>query len=132
MENIQNYLNSLWTGIIENHAFDIFNHSIKFDIKVISNEEEVYHQLRFNNVKAFYYLNDQPPFEPEDDDYLELTAITFLKEKTKQIKVSCGSSEYSHLSTKTNFSLEIWGREMIIEASVVEIDGKFFDVGFSE
>lgn len=131
MEDIQNYLNCLWSGIIERHVFDIFNHSILFNIKVINNGEQFHHQLKFNNVKAFYYLNDQSPFDPEGDDCLELTSVTFLKEKSKQIKVSCVSDEYPHLTTRTNFCLEIWGRELIIEASAVDIDGKLFDVGLS-
>lgn len=131
LEDIQDYLNCLWSGIIENHVIDIFNHSILFDINVVNNGEEIHHQLKFSNVKALYYLNDQSPFEPEDDDYLELTSVTFQKEKTKRINVSCVSNEYPHLATKANFSLEIWGREMLIEASSVEIDGKLFEVGFS-
>lgn len=131
IEEIQDYLNCLWSGIIEKHVIDIFNHSILLDIKIINNGEEFHHQLKFNNVKAFYYLNDQPPLKPEDDDYLELTSITFQKEKRKFIKVISDSDEYPHLSTRANFSLEIWGREMIIEASSVEMDGKLFEVGFS-
>ena len=132
MNDIQDYLNCLWSGVIERHVIDLFKHSVLMDIKVINNGKAIQHQLKFNQVKALYYLNDQAPLEPEDDDYLELTSVTFQKEETKQVKVSYDSHEYPHLTTEANFSLEIWGREMIIEASSVEIDGKLFDVGLAK
>ncbi|GGH61408.1 hypothetical protein GCM10008014_36820 [Paenibacillus silvae] len=132
MESIQDYLNSLWSGVIEKHVFDLFNHCILFDIKVVDKGKTIQHQLKFTNVKSFYYLNDQIPFEPEYDDYLELTSISFQNEKNKVIKVSSYLNEHPHLATNINFSLEIWGRELFIEASSIEIDGKLFHVGFSK
>lgn len=103
MDKLQDYLNRLWSGIIEKQVIDLFNHFILFEIKVIDKGATTFHQLKFNNVKALYYLNDQPPYEPEEDDYLELTSITFEKERTKEIKVSSTSKEYSHLTSKPNF-----------------------------
>ncbi|MDP4098471.1 hypothetical protein OIN60_17190 [Paenibacillus sp. P96] len=132
MDRIQEYLNGLWSGVVENHVIDLFNHCILLDIKVINQGVTIQHQLKFKNVKSFYYLNDQYPFEPEVGDYLELTSVTFQKGNTKEIKVTSDSSEYPHLTTNTNFALEIWGREVFIEASSIEIDGKLFDVGFSK
>lgn len=132
MKEVQNYLNFLWSGTIEKHVIDLFHHSMTLHIRVINGGEESNHLLKFINVKAFYYFNDQSPFEPEVDDFLELTSVTYLPEKEMQIKVSDISHACSHLQTKVNFSLEIWGREMIIEASAVEIDGLLFNVGFSQ
>jgi hypothetical protein len=131
LDKLQDHLNRLWSGIIEKQVIDLFNHFILFEIKVIDKGATTFHHLKFNSVKALYYLNDQPPYEPEEDDYLELTSITFEKERTKEMKVSSTSKEYSHLTSKPNFLLEIWGRELLIEASSVEINGNLFEVGFA-
>ncbi|AWV32364.1 hypothetical protein [Paenibacillus odorifer] len=131
MKELQDNLNKLWASIIEKQVIDIFNHFILFEIKSINNGEVSFHQLKFNNVKSIYYINDQLPFEPEEDDYLELTSVLFEKERTNEIKVSSKSKEYSYLTSNSNFLIEIWGRELLIEASSVEIDGKLFEVGFT-
>ncbi|WP_147614417.1 hypothetical protein [Paenibacillus odorifer] len=131
LKELQDNLNKLWASIIEKQVIDIFNHFILFEIKSINNGEVSFHQLKFNNVKSIYYINDQLPFEPEEDDYLELTSVLFEKERTNEIKVSSKSKEYSYLTSNSNFLIEIWGRELLIEASSVEIDGKLFEVGFT-
>ncbi len=131
LKELQDNLNKLWASIIEKQVIDIFNHFILFEIKSINNGGVSFHQLKFNNVKSLYYINDQLPFEPEEDDYLELTSVIFEKERTNEIKVSSKSKEYSYLTSNSNFLIEIWGRELLIEASSVEIDGKLFEVGFT-
>ncbi|WP_310551894.1 YxiG family protein [Paenibacillus glufosinatiresistens] len=128
MEKLQDCLNKVWSGIIEKHIIDLYNHFILFEIKVISKGTTTSHQLKFNNVRTIYYLNDQPPFEPEEDDYLELTSVTF-EEEAKEIKINSTKNEYSYLKSSPNFLVEIWGRELLIDASSVEIDGDLFELG---
>ncbi|ARU62151.1 hypothetical protein CBW65_14935 [Tumebacillus avium] len=129
MENLQDLLNCLWAGVIEKHTVDLFNHTIEFDVRTNWGGVISYHHLKFTGVKAVYYINDQFPSEPEEGDYLELSSVSYDKDMEMEVKVSADSKEYSHLNSKANFLLEIWGREVLIDALSVEVDGKFFEVG---
>jgi len=128
VNELQNLLNNLWTGTIESHVFDIYNHVIQLNVKVIRDNRISHHCLKFRGVKSIYYINDQYPFSPEKDDYLELTSVTYESESLRKIKVASLSKDFSHLTSNTNFSIEIWGREIFIHAASIEVDGKIFEI----
>jgi len=123
LNSIQDVLNYLWSGMIKNHSIDLLYHKIEFEIEILNEGKFFLHYLKFSNVKSFYYLNDQEPFVPEDNDYLELSAVYYEREESKKIEVKSTKSTGFYRSTNPNFILEIWGREMYIEASSIEVDG---------
>ncbi|MDU4698582.1 MULTISPECIES: YxiG family protein [Paenibacillus] len=127
MLELQNYLNKLWTCVIEDHDIDLFNQFIFFNLKAVCRGEITYHSLKFKNVKSFYYLNGQDLYEPETDDYLELTSVSYLDEKVGVI-ANYGLEADLYRHTKANFMIEIWNREIFIESSLVEVDGISFEI----
>lgn len=53
---LQDCLNSLWANIIEKIDADIFSHTITVQTKESEHEAVRNHQLRFEQVSSFYFL----------------------------------------------------------------------------
>ncbi|MHB9941521.1 hypothetical protein CF065_07805 [Clostridium sporogenes] len=134
---LQNELNELWAGIIEIFQIDILNNTISFIIKVIEYEEEKKYSVVFNGVSSYYFVHDSGEkrynlFDPEKGDYLELTSIDYY-EKGLDIKIKSLTEEWAkQYYSNTNFVLEIWSSMLFIGAKSVTINGKIFEVGYSE
>ncbi|MNK75063.1 hypothetical protein D3C87_945970 [compost metagenome] len=125
---LQDYLNRFWASKIDNHIIDLFNHYILFEVVALNHGTSSSHYLKFHQVKSFYYTNDQLPIMPEEDDYLELSSVVFEQEKSNKIELRFNGGE-NYRSSSMNFILEIWGREMLVESSSIEVDGMLFDIG---
>ncbi|MEM1504797.1 hypothetical protein RG959_15425 [Domibacillus sp. 8LH] len=122
MTRLQDCLNSLWANIIEKMDTDIFSHTIAFQTKEIEHETVHNHQLRFEQVSSFYFLEGAGKerfhlLETEEDNYLELTSIHYYPEGIGSISIQSEKEEWAkqYLSS-ANFPIEIWGSILFVEA----------------
>ncbi|WP_315077929.1 hypothetical protein [uncultured Clostridium sp.] len=134
---LQNKLNELWAGVIELFQINILKNTISFIIKVIEDGQEHKYNVVFNGVSSYYFVHDSGEsrynlFDPEDDDYLELTSIDYYKNGL-DIKMKSFTEEWAkQYYSNTNFVLEIWSSILFIEAKSVTINKETFEVGYSK
>lgn len=123
MVSVQAILNQLWTGVMKKHAFDLFNHTIELEIETMNDGTRTSYLLKIFEVKSVYYINDQEPFEPDEDDYLEITSISYVVGKKVEMDIVGPANKSIARGSPINLIFEIWGREMYIEAGYIEING---------
>lgn len=127
-------LNELWASTIKKYDFNILKNTISFELKTIDMGHEAHHQLIFEGVSAWYYVENigARRFITKDDEdyYLELTSIDFYKRGIGEIKPWSISEEWANqYYANANFALEIWSSLLLIEAKSVVINGNRFEVG---
>ena len=127
-------LNSLWTGIIKRINFDLLKHSIVLELEIIENTKVFNYELIFEEVSSYFFLNNEGNnrieiYPYEEGDYLELTAIHYIKEGIGDIVIKSQQEEWTrNLYASANFVLEIWSSYLFIEAKSVLVNGKKFYV----
>ncbi|WP_251272849.1 hypothetical protein [Domibacillus indicus] len=138
MTCLQDCLNDLWANVIQKMDIDVFNHTITFQTKEIEHETIRNHQLRFEQVSSFYFLEGAGKerfrvLETEEDSYLELTSIYYYPEGIGSISIQSETEEWAEqYSSNSNFSLEIWSSILFVEAKRVVINHSVFDVEYPE
>lgn len=138
MKQIKECLNDLWANVIDDINIDVYNHRIVFttranDIGIVKN-----YKLTFEQVSSFYFLENAGEdrynqFEPEEDDYLELTSINYHPQGVGLISINSKTDDWvKQYISNANFSLEIWSSMLFVEAKRVLINDKGFDVGYPQ
>jgi hypothetical protein len=133
VKELQEQLNSLWAGVVEQLQFDILNHKITFHIKV-NNGIVQKSELIFKEVSAYYFIENSGDerlnlIEPDDGDYLELTSIDYYENGVGLVSIQSSSIDWvEQYYSSANFVLELWSSMLLIEAKSVTINGKAFNV----
>lgn len=123
----QSKVNCMWESIIESYMFDALTHCINMELKLIENQIVTTHKMTIYGVKSILYLNDAELYMPEDGDYLELTSITIDISKVNKIETWNIEKKSQHLESQANVILEIWNREVLIDAVGFILDGQKYE-----
>ncbi len=136
LSEIQEKLNILWASMITKLTVDILRHSIRFDLTVIKNGDEVDFILQFDGVSSFYFVEDAGekrlyPIEPDEGDYTEISTIHYYKLGVGQLNITSKSETWvKQYNSSANFALELWNSLLLIEASSILINGDRFNVNY--
>ena len=129
MSTLTERLNNLWESIIKKIDINILNSSISIDLELVEDGNCSKHTIVFKKVSSHFYLNNIGEsrlniYQPEEDEYLELTSINYLKDGISQIKVISTTETWANQCfASANFVLEIWSRVLFIEAKIIIVDG---------
>ncbi len=133
-------LAQLEEGRIQKLEFDILQHTIAFVVKVYKSDDDFeFVNVIFSKVSTFYFVNDTGKrrfeiYDPDPEDRYELTSISWYKEGIGTIKVIASASTnnvtwLNYWSSSANFDIELGAAALFIEAQIVSINGKVFEVG---
>jgi hypothetical protein len=134
-KKIQNLLNGLWYGKITNASFNLLLRHIDFSISVSDNALQKQHNLKFEGVSSYYFINNMKQsrfdiFPYEEGDYLELTSISYKDKGIGNFR-SVSNEEWLRVwYSNANFVIEIWSSILFIEANKVVIDDEVFEVKY--
>ena len=131
---LQQQLNKLWAGTIEELDFNIHNHTISFKIKSKWGDTIEKFNVIFSDVSSFYFVQAIGKrrlvlSKPELGDYKELTSINFYKDGVGKITVESSASWAQQWYSSANFVIEIWDSILFIEAKAVIVNNKIFGAG---
>lgn len=128
---LQENFDKLIESIIESYNWDILNNKLSMSLIQLENGLTSKHQLEFRNVSCLYFSNNTSQkrtiiVPTEDDDYLELTSIHLLAEKTS-ISLNSDEDTWIHqFDGGGNVVLELWNKLLVIECSQVIIDNQIY------
>lgn len=126
--SIQNILDPLWSSKIVKFEINLDKHEILLELKL--DDKEPAHQLTFNDVSSFYYVNspDTKKIGMPKWDYSEVTSLVFI-EDGEMIRIETSKTTSSKYYSLANFLIEIWSTMFFIEAQRFSIDGKVIYLG---
>ena len=132
-EAIGTQLDELMSGVIETYLFDIVKRTIAFAGSIHHTEGNQPFTLRFEDVAAFYFVQDRGlgrfhQLELEEWDYIELTMAYY--EPAGMGSHHLTTIYKSSFPSTPNFAVEIWSTTLFIEAGQVIINGTRYAVGF--
>ncbi len=134
-DDLEEQLNNLEYGKIDNLNFDILRHSIVLDFKIYvsTNNFEIF-KLAFLNVSSFYFVEDSGSDRfklriPDPGDYEEFTSISYYRNGIGKISIQ-SSDDFLTWYSSANFAIEIWNSLLFIECKSISINGKVFEVGY--
>lgn len=133
ISNLKNDLNSIWATVIKDNNFDMLKNQISFKLKLISHDIETDYNLIFKQVSSFFFINENGELrfnfnEYEEGNYLELTSIGYYENGIGEILINSKQSWAKECYANANFVLEIWNRTLFIEAGIVEINDKVYNL----
>ena len=123
---VQNAIDKLWASVIESMSMDLLRSEITFKLKYYYYDKWTHYTLTLSGVSSFYFANDNGEdrfriIEYENGDILELTSMTYYPNGIGKIGIKDGFPWTKQLYSSANFSLEIWQRNLLIEAKQIEI-----------
>jgi hypothetical protein len=131
MNIIQNKLNEIFETKITFYKFDLLNNKITMDLEKIENGIITNHKLELEKISTAYFINNTSNkrkniFEPEEDDYLELTSLNIL-EKSVLFRIESDIEQWlNNYCGMGNLILEIWSNIIILEVQIIRLDEKEF------
>ena len=134
MENLTERLNDLWESIVKDIDINISNNSISLTLEVIENGNSSNHKIIFKKVSSHFYLNNigenrLNTNQLDEDEYLELTSINYVRNGVGEIKVSSASEPWANQCyASANFVLEIWSKLLFVEARIIVVDESEYSV----
>lgn len=145
-DNLETALANLEAGTIEALVIDVLRQTITFQIHQLWFGEHEQHVAVFEDVASFYMIlgSDATRFEwlrkrpvTEKEVIGEWTSAGYYPDGVGTVRIhskpgSWESGWVIRYNTRPNFAVEIGGAVMLIEARLVRIDGKPFEVGFIE
>lgn len=128
MESLKKKLNLLWASKIMNYDFNMLSNNITFLLETLDDGQIHRYELKFKKVSIVYFVNNVGDtrfniFEPDKDDYLELTSISILED----VKFDIESERHEWIKLyqgKANVCIEIWGKVLLIEADSIELNNE--------
>lgn len=131
MNIIQNKLNEIFETKITFYKFDLLNNKITMNLEKIENGIRSNHKLELEKISTAYFINNTSNkrkniFEPEEDDYLELTSLNIL-EKSVLFRIESDIEQWlNKYCGMGNLILEIWSNIIILEVQIIRLDEKEF------
>lgn len=129
MREIQYDLNDFFESKILSYNFDILKNTLTFKLEIADNNNKTkINKLIFEGVTTFFFVNDNNEdrkklYPVEENDYLELTGIYYIKNKISIIPSDSKEKWLNNYMGEGDIIIEIWGKLLIIEAISVRSDG---------
>lgn len=132
-KEIQTLLNNLWAAKIESIDFKLLSDKILLGLKVEEDQRITSHTLEFLEVSSYYYLKNTGTErfnfdEIEKGSFLELTSIDYYPKGIGSIKITAEEEWTAQYYSNANFALEIWNAILFIEAKIISLDGRSFQI----
>lgn len=137
INSLNHELNLLGESKIKEDKFDVLRKTISFQLSswIFENGvevKEIEHDLIFREVSAFLYVKDTPEYkfnftEYEEGDFLTLESIGYYENGIGDILIKSDVESWANqYSANANFGIEIGTSMLLIEAGIVEINGKTY------
>lgn len=127
MSDVVKVCDSLYASIIKRANIDFFNKTIKFDLILIENENEIEHTLEIKDYVSLLWLEKfrltNEEYDFKNCEYYELTSITF-----GNVYVNSGDKWLKQYSLEYNIAIEIWESALLINSNTVVVDGVHFKI----
>lgn len=122
----------LWASRIKAYSVDFLNNTMSFELESVDFGNVQNHSLEICQIRAFSFFNDTKDlieriWEPEPNDYLELTSISLIT-KTKQVIKSTDEKWVEQYGSYFNMCLELWSSIILINTPLVKIDGVSYSI----
>jgi hypothetical protein len=145
-DDLETALANLEAGTIEALVIDVLRQTITFHVQTLWGEEPEQHVAVFEDIASFYMIlgSDKKRFEwlrtglVADRQVIgEWTSAGYYTESVGTVRIhakpgSWESGWVARYNTHPNFAVEMRDTIMLIEARLVRIDGRSFEVGFIE
>lgn len=132
MNALNDALALLWASRIKTYSVDFLNNAMSFELESVDSGNIQNHSLEICKIRAFSFFNNtkdsiEEIWEPEPDDYLELTSISLIS-KTEQVIKSTDEKWAEQYGSSFNMCLELWSNLILVNTPLVIIDGVQYSI----
>lgn len=132
MNALNDALALLWASRIKTYSVDFLNNAMSFELESVDSGNIQNHSLEICQIRAFSFFNNtkdsiEEIWEPEPDDYLELTSISLIS-KTEQVIKSTDEKWVEQYGSSFNMCLELWSNLILVNTPLVIIDGVQYSI----
>lgn len=136
MDRIQEKLNELWVGTIQEFEYNVIMHTIKMQIIVLENNIKKNYEVIFKGVSSCYCVENTRDRRHNlhafyNGDFLEVSSLWYFKYGIGDICINSITENWANqYGSNANFCLEVWDAMIFIESNCVVINNESNDVDY--